>query len=106
MLALKHSRNCLPFARTMSATSMAGRVMDAADDDRNGGSDRRWTASALRWGWRPDAGAVRTGADIGQWSPDLRDRAEAGWCAGRCPLPADVWPNCGEPGAGLWAYEC
>src|SRR5580693_4004228 len=104
-MAWKRSRNCLPFARTMSATSMAGRVMDA-DGGRGADSGRRSTASVLRSGWRPGVGAVVKDADTGPWSPDLHDRAEAGWCAGPYQLPAGAWPNCVEAGADLWAYEC
>src|ERR1035437_4115827 len=95
-MALKRSRNCLPFARTTSATSMAGRIMGDADDDRSDGSGRRWTASALRSGWQPGAGAARISADTGPSLPDPHGRAETGWCAGRCRLQAGVWPNCGE----------
>lgn len=46
----------------MSATSMAGRVMNA-DGGRGRESGRGSTASVPRWGWRPSASVARTGAD-------------------------------------------
>src|ERR1017187_3100983 len=105
-MALKRSRNCLPLARTMSATSMAGLLMNDVADDRRDYTGPLWTASVLQSGWRPAAGAAARGEDIGLSPLDPHDRAEAGWCAGRCRLPAGVWRNYVERGAGLWAYEC
>jgi hypothetical protein len=60
----------------MSATSMAGRFIDVAGDDRGVDFRRCWTASVLRPGWRPGAGAVVKHADTGPWSPGLHDRTE------------------------------
>src|SRR5260370_41854268 len=88
----------------MAATWMAGRVMNA-DGGRGGQSGRRLTASVLPGCRRLGAGAFWKDAGTGPWSPDPHGPAEAGWCAGRYRLPARVWHNCGEPGAGLRAYE-
>src|ERR1019366_2064659 len=98
-MALKRFRNSLPRARTMSATSMAGLLMNDVADDRRDCTGPRWTGSGLQSGWRPVAGAARTDADTGLSPPDPHDRAKAGWYAGRSRLQADASPNYGEPGA-------
>src|SRR5271165_413328 len=76
----------------MSATSMAGRVMDAADDDGSGGFRQQETALALRAGWRPAADGAGRDGDTWPWSPDLHVPGAAEWCAGRCRLREDAWP--------------
>src|SRR5271169_6477070 len=81
----------------MSATSMAGRVMDAADDDGSGGFRQQETALALRAGWRPAADGAGRDGDTWPWSPDLHVPGAAEWCAGRCRLREDAWPSCVEP---------
>src|SRR5271170_582663 len=89
----------------MSATSMAGRVMDAADDDGSGGFRQQETALALRAGWRPAADGAGRDGDTWPWSPDLHVPGAAEWCAGRCRLREDAWPSCVEPDGALHACE-